>query len=75
MEIIPGKRFRRTREAMAIAKLAGQVKVDPANDAGHRETSEVGTGTQALTRAEADRRKIGVLTRMMTGDSFIVRRI
>ena len=31
--------------------------------------------SKTITRAEADRRKIGVLTRMMAGDSFIVRRI
>ena len=51
-----------------------QAEGESTDNLGDGQVSEAGTGTQTESRQSRERRQIGILTRMMTGASFIVRK-
>ena len=74
MEIFTRKGPGRPRKAVADVVPVAEAPIDVADDAGHGQVSNGGLGTQAESRRARERREISVLTRMMTGASFIVRK-
>ena len=74
METIARKGPGRPRKAVADAESVIETQDDAGNLDNDRETSEARIEASAQYRRARERRQIGILGRMMTGDSFLLKR-
>ena len=73
MEELAIKRRGRPRKVVPDAGPTEQAGADAASVSGHGQVSETGTATP-LTRQQAERRRIGMMNRMLLGESFLIRK-